>query len=88
MNDLYVEISIYENSQYLVEILDSLEVQSLEVVVQGVPDTGERIGDHVKNPPYSQLVERNLRKENWKLTSSCKAPSPATVVGNVTLKFS
>ena len=62
INDSYIEISIYENSEDLVEILDCLEVQSLVVVVQGVPDTGERGGDQVKNPPHSQLVERNLRK--------------------------
>ena len=62
INDSYIEISIYENSQYLIEILDCLEVQSLEIVVQGVPDTGERTCDHMKNPPHSQLVERNLRK--------------------------
>ena len=45
-----VKISVDENSQYFVEIVDSGVVEGLLVVLEGVPDAGEGGADEVKDP--------------------------------------
>ena len=54
---LIVEVTIYEDPDDLVELVDGVHVQTLHVVLQGVPDTGEGAGDDVEYVCQSCFIE-------------------------------
>ena len=58
--NLTIQVPINNNSHNFIQVLDGGYIQGISVVIESVPNTRKRTGNHVKNFSKTIFMKRNL----------------------------